>query len=199
MTDQQVAERDHVVEQDRPTPGRRPRLLLGIVAVVVAVVVGFGAGWLVFGDDDQSDTSTSAPDGVPEGVMDVVDEFMTAFESNDYVLLQDVVTPGFRRPFYIGDPNGAPQRNVYAIEFYEFMDDPNVSDTEVVFFDIETVGDPIVRGDGPWYVSEAQNWREADRPNQYEAVHTVVVVEDDGEFLVDDAYFAGTTVLVTDE
>ena len=79
------------------------------------------------------------------------------------------------------------------------MDDANVSDTELGFSDIETVGQLIVRGSGPWYVSEAQNWREGDRPNQYEAIHTIVVVDVDGTYLVDDAYWTGQTVLVTDE
>lgn len=203
VTPTQATKPDDAIEQvAAPVIDRTPRSrwLIGAVAVIVASMLGFGAGWLAFSDDGEAgDAPPESGDPVPAGLHDVVDQFLVAFETNDYELLQDVVTERFRRPFYQGDPDGSPWRDDYRIEAYEFMDDPNLSDTELAFYDIETVGERIVRGTGPWYVSEAQNWTEANRPNRYEAVHTMVVVDVDGTLLVDDAYWAGTSVLVAEE
>ena len=93
-----------------------------------------------------------------------------------------------------------PERRLEAVQrlattFNDAVDRMNAYD----FYDVETVGDRIVRGDGPWYVSEAQNWREAQSSVQIEAIQTFVVVEADGEYLVDDAYWTGHSVLVADE
>jgi hypothetical protein len=178
--------------------------VIGVAAVVVAAALGFGAGWLAFGDD-AGDSTGELDVAVPEGVHVVVDQFIVALETNDFALMQGVVTERFRRPFYQGDPDGTAWRAVNGIEDYGLMDDPfassrrtagnGPSDEDLVFYDIEATGRRIVRGDGPWYVFEAQTWREGDRPNQVEGVHSIAVVDVDGTFRIDDAYWAGHPVL----
>jgi hypothetical protein len=191
-----------VQEGEQPTPesGRRATPLLAVVALLVAAALGLGAGWLAFSQDGEAEDATSVErtQPVPAGVHDVVDQFIFALANNDYALLQDVVTVRFRRVFYQGDPDGSPWRDDFAIEAYKFMDDPNVSEADLVFYDVETIGDRIVRGNGPWNVVEAQNWRDRDLSTQYEAVHSIAVVEADGAFKVDDAYWAATSELVPD-
>ncbi len=204
MTSTRAPQADVVERTAAPTLDRARGLwsLIGVLAVVVAFAVGFGAGWLIF-DDDDGRNEGERPDGpavsVPVGVEEVVDRFLLAYETNDYALLQEVVTENFRRPFYEGDAGGAAWRDVYRIEAYSFMDDPNLSDLDLVFYDVERVGERAVRGTGPWIVSEAQNWRQSGQPTQFESFQTIVVVEVDGTFLVDDAYWAGSTALVAAE
>ena len=187
-------------EQPARESGRRSTSLVTVLALLVAAALGLGAGWLAFSQDGETDDAVpiERTQPVPDGVYDVVDQFTFALANNDYALLQDVVTVRFRRVFYQGDPDGSPWRDAYAIEAYKFMDDPNVSEADLVFYDVEMVGARTVRGNGPWTVVEAQNWRDPDLSTQYEAVHSIAVVEADGAFKVDDAYWAATSELVLD-
>ena len=55
-----------------------------------------------------------------------------------------------------------------------FMDDPDLSESELTFYEIEAVGERIVRGNGPWVVAEPQDWHEDGRPTQLSSIHTIV-------------------------
>jgi len=111
-------------------------------------------------------------------------------ETFDYEGMQALVTDNFRRPFYQGGQFGSPAfRGVRTIEFWDFMED------EDPLFEIERVGEPIVRGDGPWYISVAENWEKPGEGLREEVIYTYAVVLDTDDVLrIDDAYWVGHPV-----
>jgi hypothetical protein len=171
------------------TPHRNRPLLIAIaVLAVIAVTLGIA---LVYQSSNDNDGTAA----VPEDVQAVLDDFLVAMETYDYEAAQTLVTTNFRRPWYEGDPFGpTPYRAVWTIEDWDFFED------EDPIFEIERVGDPIVRGEGPWYVSVAENWKYPAQQLQYEAIYTYVVVVDSDDVLrIDDAYWAGHGVVMDDE
>jgi hypothetical protein len=190
MTSTISSSRGEVTERpDRSSPRNRGLLIAVVVLAVIAVGLGIALVAQVSTDDDGT--------AVPDDVQAVVDEYLLAVENVDFEAMQAVVTEDFRRPFYEGDPAGTglmtsegitlPEQDVWTIEDFEaeFWD----SDTAV--YDVEHIGDPIVQGDGPWYVSVAQHWTSASLGNQFDAIYTFAVVDEDGTLKIDDAYWAG--------
>jgi hypothetical protein len=175
-------------------PVRSPRRSRGLlIAVAVLAVIAIGLGIALIAQVSNDDDGTA----VPDDVQTVLDEFMTAVENNDFEAMQSVVTDDFRRPFYEGDPAGTrlmneagfalPDRDVWTIEDFEF----EFYETDTAVSDMERVGDPIVQGDGPWYVSVAQIWKNRRNAIQSDGIYTFAVVEEDGTLKIDDAYWAG--------
>ena len=80
---------------------------------------------------------------------------MLASENYDSEAMQSVVTDSFRRPFYEGDPTGTgamnsggvrlPEQDVWTIEDFE----AEYFETDTAIYDVDTIGDPIIQGDGP--------------------------------------------------
>ena len=169
---------------EAPSGGHRNRTrVLYVVTAILAVATVVLAGLLLAGDD------TSDGSSMPSEVEQVLDEFVQAEENADFDAYEALVTPQFRRPEYRGDPFGAaPYRNVFGLDYFERVLDGEPD------FEIERIGDPIVRGDGPWYVSYAETWEYPAQDVQYEAIYTYVLVERDGEILIDDGYWAGHSV-----
>jgi len=164
-----------------PRPNRLAFITIATLAVI-AVALGIIVVYQATNDD-----GPDAVQEVPDAVQAVLDDFTVAMENYDYEALQALVTNGFRRPFYFGDPTGSsPYRDVMRIEDYDFFED------EVALYDIERLGEPIVRGDGPWYVSVAENWQQRTQAIREESISTyVVVVDRDGVLRIDDAYWVG--------
>ena len=172
----------------RPADGspRRSRGLLVAVAVLAAIVVGLGVALVAQSNDDGADTT------VPSDVQVVLDEYLIAFETSDFEALQAVVTEDFRRPWFQGDPFGS----THYQGRYDLEDFRDLVDEEAPVFEVERLSDPIVRGDGPWYVSFAENWEYPAQQVRYEAIYTyAVVVDTDGVLRIDDAYWAGHSVV----
>lgn len=178
--------------EDRPVRPPRNRGLLIAVVVVAVIVVGLGIALFV----QLSENDTDAV--VPDDVQAVLDEFVTASANYDYEAMQSVVTDSFRRPFYEGDPTGIgamnsggvllPEQEVWTIEDFE----AEFFESDTALYDVEQIGDPIVQGDGPWYVSVAQHWESASFGHQFDAIYTFAIVDDDGTLKIDDAYWTGT-------
>jgi len=171
------------------SPHRNRALLIAIaVLTVIAVILGIA---LLFDRSSSDNDSTAAP----ADVQAVLDEFLVAMETYDYEAMQALVTRQFRRPMYEGDPFGStPYRSVMSIDYWDFFE------REDPIFEIERIGDPIVRGEGPWYVSVAENWEYPDQQVVYESIYTYVVVVDTDDVLrIDDAYWVGHSVVMADE
>jgi hypothetical protein len=169
-----------------PSEGHRDRhRIVYVVTAILAVATLVFGGMLMFRDDSGVGAS------VPSEVQQVLDQFLEAEQNADYETFEAVVTQGFRRPMYQGDLFGGPAyRNVMGTEYFASVLD---EDPE---FDIKRIGDPIVRGNGPWYVSFAETWEYPAQNVQYEAIVTYALVERNGMILVDDAYWAGHSVLM---
>lgn len=175
-------------------PTRSPRRSRGLlITVVVLAVVAMGLGVALIAQISKGDDGTA----VPADVQAVIDEFVLASENVDLEAMQAVVTDDFRRPFYEGDPAGKglmtsggvtlPEQDVWTMEDFE----AEFWETDTAVYEVERIGDPIVQGDGPWYVSVAQHWESPSLGTQFDAVYTFAVVDEDGTLKIDDAYWAG--------
>ena len=126
---------------------------------------------------------------MPSELEQVLDQFLEAENAEDFEAFEALVTPEFRRPEYTGNLYGGPPiRDVLGIEYFRDVFDGSPD------YDIERIGDPIVRGDGPWYVSFAETWKATGADVQFEVIYTYALVERDGTILVDDGYWVGTPV-----
>ena len=152
--------------------------ILAISTIVLAAIITF----------DNNDSGAGA--SMPAEVEQVLDEFQRASENMDFEAYATLVTDQFRRPEYMGDPEGLnPARLVRGLDDYEILLSDNYPQYEV-----DRIGDPIVVGEGPWYVSYAETWKWPEQDLQYESIYTYVLVEQDGEILIDDGYWAGHSV-----
>jgi hypothetical protein len=168
---------------DGGAPGGGWRWIVAVLAVGVVLLAG-ALTYVLVADDQDS--------GVPVEVQQVVDEFRAAIERNDVAAMQALVTDEFRRPDYLGDPwRNTPARGVRTIEYFGSSRG----------FEIDPVGDPIVTGNGPWYVAQVEAWTVV-VPNDhgddivvaYDAISTFAVVDTDDGMRIDDGYWAGHEV-----
>ncbi|MDC3402484.1 hypothetical protein OAX95_00945 [bacterium] len=161
-----------------PSEGHRDRhRIVYVVTAILAVATIVLGGILLFGDDSGDGAS------MPSEVEQVLDQFLEAVNADDFEAFEAVVTPEFRRPMYLGNLyGGPPDRNVDGIEYYRNRLDGHPT------WDGVQIGDPIVRGDGPWFVSFAETWKATAWKGQLEVISTYALVERDGTILIDDAY-----------
>jgi len=175
-------------EPDTPhvrTPLGRIWINVALAAIVVVL-----ASTVVFLSSSSDDDAT-----VPDRVQKLLDEFLAASEDDDIAAVRGLVTDDFHRRTYV-DPFGTT-----AIRA-----DQTIGDLEVAAASkIEQVGDRIVRGDGPWFVSVAENLSvvavHGDDSDQlrYEAIVTyTVVVGPDDDMRIDDISWVGQQVPTTD-
>lgn len=164
---------------------RRTRGPYLVIAALAAAVLALG-GALLVGVGGGEDLPA-----VPEDVQTVLDDFQLAITTGDFDAFQSVVTRDFRNAFYRGQRDGIPWRMIADVEDFRFLG----SDAGPAF-DVERVGDPMVRGDGPWYVTYAENWRAWDVGVQYEWLTTYVVVDVDGTLLIAELQQAGHSVVL---
>lgn len=163
---------------------KQNRMFRILVMVLALLVVGLGA-LLVFSattGDDQPAVSAE---------MDaLIDDFLGIAETLDYEALQGMVTEGFRRPFYESDSTGTPWRAVWTIDDFDFLEGETIS------YEVERLDDPIIHGEGPWFVSLTANWNRPEARIRYEGIYTLVIVDEDGTLKVDDAYWAARPALL---
>ena len=161
-----------------PSEGHRDRhRIVYVVTAILAVATVVLGGILLFGDDSGDGAS------MPSEVEQVLDQYLEAAATGDFEAFEAVVTPEFRRPMYLGNLyGGPPDRDVDDIEYFRDEYDGTRG------YEIERIGDPIVRGDGPWFVSFAETWNYPPQDLQYETISTYALVERDGTILIDDAY-----------
>lgn len=168
---------------DHDEPARHVAPALKAVVVVGSVVVLSLGGALAY----EALTADDAIRAVPADVEEVLRDFMTAIENNDYTALQRVVTEDFRGPRYGVHPDGTGEyRRVEDIEDFDFLGAPGAPE-----FSIDTVGAPVVRGEGPWIVAVRQDWEQVGTGTKYEGIQTFVIVDTGVTLQVEDAYWAG--------
>lgn len=162
------------------------RALVGAIVGLAVLCLALGALLIAERRDDDREAAS-----MPDDVLTVLDDFEIAVETHDYDLMQRIVTDSFRRPMYEGDPFGGPAyRAVQDLQYFDFFED------EAPLFEVERLGEPIVQGDGPWYVSYAETWPYPSQGVEYESIYTYVVIDVDGEKLIDDAYWVGHSVVM---
>ena len=168
---------------DRPTEagglkrGVRGKRFLVIAVVVLAVVLA-GLGTRVIYDQ--------ATTGVDEEIQQVLDDYLTAWEARDEVAVRAATTENFviNEYIYLDDPVVGLKLNYHVNDDIDGL----VINGFVYDWTNEQVGDAIVTGDGPWFVSVEEIW-EADGRYEGQANYTIVEVE--GGFKIANHYWAG--------
>lgn len=181
MISQEATVSEHQIPARASTRGRG--LIAGLV--VVALALGGLGGW-VLGDRLQGSD-------IPSDVEGVIADYLDAWEAKDETAVRAATTKDFFIAERIYNPTAERQG---AIGLEEQIDD----DIDGVVFrgflfdwNNESRGEPLVVGDGPWFVSYDESWfidRTIDIVH-YDGVATYVVVEEDGVMKIASHYWAG--------
>jgi len=186
MTSTIEQERTETSERDQRLH-RQNRILKIVLLVVVVIALALGGILLWSVADDDSGTA------VPDEVEQVLDDFVASINSEDYEALLAVTTDDFVRPEYWTRNDGVtePLRSVITLEdFEDYYKEPQD-------YVVTNIGDPLINGDGPWFVSLAQRWETPTVPgfsgaaDYYDVVYTFSIVDDDGTLKVDEGYWTG--------
>lgn len=171
---------------------RRSRTLLALMVVLALSAVAMAA--FIFFDRDGT--------ALPVEVEQTIDEFTLALEGQDEAALRAVVSDDFREAFHtfahgIGSqageilPGERSSLNVVGTAAFTGADE----------WQIEHVGDPIVSGDRPWFVSVEENWTKCSYRDTgtgecstfvtWKGTATYAVVEEGGVYQIADHVWVG--------
>lgn len=154
-------------EHDHPDASRLRRLR--IIATVLAIaVLGLGAALVIVVTDDDSGTGSA-----PDDVIEILDDFATAFDEQDVELMESIITDDFFGTTDVYNPDTTDPAFTVAVTPSQLL--LEVRDST---FDVERSGDLLVAGQGPWTIAARETWR--DPSNQEEGTRIYVVVDDDG-------------------
>ena len=144
---------------DEPRTGSdRPRTGFVVLAIVMAALLGFGFGWMVF-----RDTGTDVPDDVEE----LLDAYVDAWNEPDGEAAVALMTRDARFYSSIATPVAGLTGEDLVDHIDRFAQDSIAR------------GSITVVGDGPYLVVSE------DRAGSYDGTSVVLVVDVDGELLID--------------
>jgi hypothetical protein len=183
-------------EQDAPTEPSRSATPAWIAAVLAVILIG-AVAWFLY--------EPAADDAAfPSEIDALIDDYLGAWEAYDADGFLEATTLGMvLEEYYYEDghdleyPDNArvtihieePSRE-RVIEF-GFSDDHTWTN--------ERIGDPIISGDSPWFVSQRENWTIHDEygTELFEGMALYVVVSEDGELKVANHFWVGEPMLFT--
>ncbi len=149
--------------------------------VLLLIVLGLGA---VVAYNKVSGGDSAAPAEVTQ----LLDDFATAYEEKDVDLMQAIITDDFwlSEDFYrLGDVT---LDSTVAGPFSPLM-------LTRSSYSVERFGEPIVAGDGPWFVTVGEVWI-PDIFNRRYGTASYVIVDDGGTLKIAKYNWAGVTVAV---
>lgn len=162
---------------------RRSRFLTIAVVVLATALVGLGA-WVVFDQTGRSETA------VPAEIAQLLDDYETAFNTYDGDAFRALVTDDFVVHDDIYYTVGS---ELLMVSGSERLDEAaghlESGASELYEWQIELVGEPIVAGDGPWYVSQVEH--ASGEGHEFVGMSTYVVVDQDGTLKVADKNWVG--------
>jgi len=161
--------------------------VLGVAVIFLGFLLWSGTGSTVSAEVDQ-----------------VIDDYITAVVNQDPEAWRATVTDDWYYSSKYYGPNGFLDEMSYDPPMNEYLRTIEFG----VAVEYEQLSDPIVIGDGPWFVTMHQHWPEAQDPDgrnsvgglakDYEGTGTYVVIEQDGTMKVAAAYWTGTARLAED-
>jgi len=116
---------------------------------------------------------------VPDDVWAVVEDYTQAWNDYDGEAFRSVVTEDYH--FVTGGMETGVEAQANLISTALSSQD----------WAAETVGDPIVAGDGPYYVAITNQLTSASSPDGVEGMSTVTVVDDNGALKVSEHVYEG--------
>lgn len=157
-----------------PGPHGRPsrRTLVVLTAVLAAAVLGLGA-WLVVERTSTTDTAITGE------VQQLLDEYYDAWNTWDGDAYLGLVTED--GSFAVTGRTTSTAQQATIIEGLERVD-----------WHVETIGEPIMVGEGPWYVTQADHLTGAAYPDGgHQGISTFTIVEDAGTLLISHHVYTG--------
>lgn len=181
------------VPEGRAVTRRRSRTLLAVIVALALSAVAMAA-WIVFDRDGAS--------ALPVEVEQTIDEFILAYEGGDEAALRAVVSEDYRGAVHT-------LRHGIGSQTGEILLGGRSSGNVVGFaaearaneWQIEQIGDPIVSGDRPWFVSVEENWTKCSYRDTatgecsafvtWKGTATYAVVEEGGVYQIADYVWVG--------
>jgi hypothetical protein len=164
-----TGETEHRIDHAGP---KGNRFLIALVVVLAAAVVGLGA-WLIIDQTSSSDVATT------DEVQQLIDDYHDAWNDHDGDAYLELVTDDAVFVTSLASTPAATQART-------------ISAGERTDWQVEPVGEPIMTGDGPWYVAQANRLTAAVYPDDgYEGLSILTIVDDDGTLLVDRHLYVG--------
>jgi hypothetical protein len=151
-------------------PGNGPRRFLTItVAIMAVVLIGLGA-WVVY------DQTTVPETTVTEEIQIVIDDYLATWNSYDGEAFLELVTIDYALDMTGGSVSITQQ----AEETYEL-----VNSLQAREWNETVIGEPIMTGDGPWFVSLVEHFTAPGYgPQGADGVSTFTIVDEDGTLKV---------------
>jgi hypothetical protein len=176
--------------------GQRVRVRPWIIAVMVlgVAVVCLGA-WVLYEQTTSSDTSGTA---VTAEIDQLIDDYLRAWEEDDEAVIRAAVTQAFVINEYIyvqGRSVTNPDR-VFLDEHITGDVDGVVAEGFQFEWRNEQVGEAIITGDGPWFVSFEEHWNLGSFA--YEGMANYTIVDDGGVLKIANHYWAGLKFFTTE-
>ncbi len=168
---------------------RGKRFLVIAVVLLVVALVGLGIRAI-------SDQGTSLAD---EEIEQLFEDYLTAWETKDAAALRSVTTEDFVINEYIYTDEYVYSDDVDEFRLIRHIND-DVDGVVILGFltnwSTEQLGDRIVTGDGPWFVSVEEIWEEP--PYILEGQANYTIVEVDGTLKIANHYWAGLSTYQAD-
>lgn len=187
MTDTTAHDADtqsHVPPPPPPPTGHSIGLWIALCVLALAVIAL--AAWVIV------ERGSDADSAVPEDIEALIDDYLEAWEQRDEEAMTSLVTLDFVVNEYYYE------RSIDRVFRTEVISDDlegvlNVGFSPSREWTTEQVGDPIIVGDGPWFVAIGENWIldtwRADGMAHY------VIVQENGELKIANHYWAGESYL----
>jgi hypothetical protein len=157
-----------------PGPLERPtrRVLLGVVVVLIVALVGLSAWTIV-------DRTSTADTAVTEEIQQLLDDYHIAWNTWDGDAYRALVTED--------GVHVIPGRTMSAAQQAIIVDG-----LERVGWHVEVIGEPIMTGDGPWYVAQANLLTANTYPDEgLRGLSTFTIVDEDGTLRISRHVYTG--------
>lgn len=161
---------------------RRARSPLVPLTVVLAVAVMALGAWVIFNASSRSD--------VPEGIEELLDNYLRAWEEKDESAIRQATTEDFVINEYIYTAREVDVGQEVSL-FEHITDDIDGVVSVGMSFDWENehLSDLLTTGEGPWVVSVEEHWTWA--TSKYEGTANYLIVDDGGTLKIANHYWAG--------
>jgi hypothetical protein len=159
------------------------RIVSWLLSLVLILIVGACSTSEDDADAGASSASTMPP---PDGLSELIDDYLVSWETKDEPALRAAVTDDFvvHEYFYMADTG----------KRYEVIDDDAdgiVSEGWEYDWQNAIVGESVVTGNGPWTVRHRELWQQAGE--RFDGIATFTVVDVDGTLMIARHSWAGFT------
>jgi hypothetical protein len=171
LTDREETTTTEVRPGETGHPDKGNRTLKAIVIALTVALVGLGA-WVIIDRSSTPDTALS------DDVAQVWDDYVDAWNDYDGDAFLEVTTSDYTFVTEQGSNTAAAQAS--------FIDRGGTYDWHAT-----PIGERVMAGDGPWYVSQVNRVEQSTWPEPVEGISVLTIVDDGGVLRVSNHTFFG--------